>query len=219
MFPRSCFSSREGGQIPQARQSRPSKYWLDRVEVMTGSRLGLQSDQPVTMPTRSSQPMSARLRTPSCIQRSGGGAMSEITNLQQARELKAAGLPLNLEVETRHWSRKTSELMFGVDKAQDKFLDQVMKYSGSDDQRKYDAMIRAFNKFSDAVTALSEWCDELSKTDRMRRTPGMVLSANRWLRCLASSMRSLSNWRMARRSRSSSELTTRRRWCGHEHRP
>jgi hypothetical protein len=92
--------------------------------------------------------------------------MSEITNLQQARELKAAGLPLNLEVETRHWSRKTSELMFGVDKAQDKFLDQVMKYSGSDDQRKYDAMIRAFNKFSDAVTALYEWCDELSKTDK-----------------------------------------------------
>jgi hypothetical protein len=54
--------------------------------------------------------------------------MSEVTSLQQARELKAAGLPLNPKVETRHWSRKTSELMFGIDKAQGKFLDKVMKY-------------------------------------------------------------------------------------------
>jgi hypothetical protein len=89
--------------------------------------------------------------------------MSEITNIQQARELKAAGLPLNLEVETRHWSRKTSELMFGVDKAQGKFLDKVMRYSGSDDQRKYDS---AYNKFFDAVTTLADWSNELRKTDR-----------------------------------------------------
>ena len=92
--------------------------------------------------------------------------MSEIiTNIQQARELKAAGLPPNLKVITKHWSRKTSELMFGVDKAQGKFLDKVMRYSGSDDQRKYDAMIRAYNKFFDAVTALADWSDELRKTD------------------------------------------------------
>ena len=55
--------------------------------------------------------------------------------------------------------------MFGIDKAQGKFLDKVMKYSGSDDQRKYDAMIRAYNKFHDAVTALAEWSEELRKTD------------------------------------------------------
>jgi hypothetical protein len=94
----------------------------------------------------------------------GQRAMSEIISLQQARELKAAGLPLNLEVETRHWSRKTSELMFVVDRAQGKFLDRVMRCSGSD-QRKYDSMIRAYNKFFDPVTALVEWSDELRKTD------------------------------------------------------
>ena len=92
--------------------------------------------------------------------------MTDITNIQQARELKAAGLPPNLKVITKHWSRKTSELMFGVDKAQGKFLDKVMRYSGSDDQRKYDSMIRAYNKFFDAVTALAEWSDELRKTDK-----------------------------------------------------
>jgi hypothetical protein len=96
--------------------------------------------------------------------------MSEVTSLQQARELKAAGLPLNPKVETRHWSRKTSELMFGIDKAQGKFLDKVMKYSGSDDQRKYDAMISAYNKFHDAVTALAKWADELRKTDETQAT-------------------------------------------------
>jgi hypothetical protein len=67
-------------------------------------------------------------------------------------------------VETRHWSRKTSELMFVVDRAQGKFLDRVMRCSGSD-QRKYDSMIRAYNKFFDPVTALVEWSDELRKTD------------------------------------------------------
>jgi hypothetical protein len=91
--------------------------------------------------------------------------MGEITSLQQARELTAAGLPPNLEVITKHWSRKTSELMFGLDKAQGKFLDKVMRYSGSTDQRKYDAMIRAYNKFHDAAGALAEWSEELRKTD------------------------------------------------------
>ena len=55
--------------------------------------------------------------------------------------------------------------MFGVDRAQSKFLDKVMRCSGSDDRRKYDAMIRAYNKFHDAVTALAKWSDELRKTD------------------------------------------------------
>jgi len=91
--------------------------------------------------------------------------MSEVTSLQQARELKAAGLPLNLKVTTKHWSRKTSELMFVVARAQGKFLDRVMRCSGSDDQRKHAAMIRTYNKFFDAVTALAEWSDELRKTD------------------------------------------------------
>ena len=60
--------------------------------------------------------------------------------------------------------------MFGIDKAQGKFLDKVMKYSGSDDQRKYDAMISAYNKFHDAVTALAKWADELRKTDETQAT-------------------------------------------------
>ena len=55
--------------------------------------------------------------------------------------------------------------MFGVDRAQGEFLDKVMRCSGSDDRRKYDLMIRAYNKFFDAVTALAEWSDELRKTD------------------------------------------------------
>ena len=91
--------------------------------------------------------------------------MSENNQPSTGPGLKAGGLPPNLKVITKPWSRKTSELMFGVDRAQSKFLDKVMRYSGSDDQRKYDSMIRAYNKFFDAVTALAEWSDELRKTD------------------------------------------------------
>jgi len=92
--------------------------------------------------------------------------MSEVTNIQQARELKAAGLPPNLKLETRHWSHRTSELIFEVDKAQDRFLKKMLAYQGTDDQRKCDAMVRAWNKLSVASEDFYSCARELEKTDR-----------------------------------------------------
>jgi hypothetical protein len=56
--------------------------------------------------------------------------------------------------------------MFAAHKAQDWFLRKMLAFNGSEDRRKYDAMIRAYNKFHDAVTALTEWAEgDLKKTD------------------------------------------------------
>jgi hypothetical protein len=93
--------------------------------------------------------------------------MSDVTNIEQARELKAAGLPPNLPVITKHWSRRTSELMFKVDKAQTGFLKRVVAYSESgSDGEKYDALVRAWNKLSVAAENLHFWSEELGKTDK-----------------------------------------------------
>jgi hypothetical protein len=91
--------------------------------------------------------------------------MGEVTNLQRARELRAAGLPPNLVVETRHWFCGTSELIFAVDKAQAKFLRKMMAYQATEDERKYDAMIRAWSKLVDAAEDLDRQATDLEKTD------------------------------------------------------
>jgi hypothetical protein len=90
-------------------------------------------------------------------------------DIQQARELKAAGLPTNLEVETRYWPPKTSELILKVDKAQDKFLEKVMAYNGvHNDRRKSDALVQAWNKLSIACENLYFWANskDLKKTTK-----------------------------------------------------
>jgi hypothetical protein len=94
--------------------------------------------------------------------------MSKPIDLQQARELKAAGLPPNLKVITKHWSHKTSELMFAAHKAQDGFLRKMLAYYNTDDRRKYGAMVRAYNKFHDAVTALCEWSEKHAARSQLR---------------------------------------------------
>ena len=53
-----------------------------------------------------------------------------------------------------------------MEKAQGKFLKKVLAYQGTDDERKYAATIRAWNKLFEAVEDLERQATDLEKTDK-----------------------------------------------------
>ena len=55
---------------------------------------------------------------------------NDVTKIENARALKAMGMPLNLPITERTFAPKSSRLWFGVVRDGRKFLEQTIQYEG-----------------------------------------------------------------------------------------
>jgi hypothetical protein len=92
---------------------------------------------------------------------------NDITKIDNARALKAMGMPLNLPVEERTFAPKGTKLWVAVVKAGREFLGQTFKYGKDPSPRHYKAWQLAFRRLQRSAVALDGYITKLAATNEM----------------------------------------------------
>jgi hypothetical protein len=90
-----------------------------------------------------------------------------VTNLDDARYLRRAGLPLGLPLTHREFSRQYSEFWFGLMKAHTHFMFAVLTFSDDESPAKWKLVKRRFSGISKAMRSCDAFVGKLGG----RKTP------------------------------------------------